>query len=98
MLTMKSSNTQSTSPVHASFRDPAGQVFRDEKGRVFRQINQAGATDFDSLMSSGLYDILTQRRLLVTHKTLRGEAWQKLASEAAYKLIQPEQIPFVSYP
>ena len=83
---------------HTSFRDPAGQVFRDQKGRVFRQINQAGAEDFDLLLSSGLYDVLTQRHFMVSHKLVRGETRDKLVGPDAYQLIQPQKIPFVSYP
>lgn len=82
----------------SSFRDPAGQVFRDPRGRVYRQINQAGAADFDLLLDSGLYDVLTQRRFMVSHKLVRGETRQKLMATEAHQLIRPQKIPFVSYP
>jgi len=94
----KSLRQPSVDLQHTSFRDPAGQVFRDQKGRVFRQINQAGAEDFDLLLSSGLYDVLTQRHFMVSHKLVRGETRDKLVGPDAYQLIQPQKIPFVSYP
>ena len=75
-----------------SFRDPAGFVFRD-KGKVYRQINQAGKADFDLLISSGLYDSLAGKGLLVSHKEVSLKP-----GPGGYKIIQPEQVGFISYP
>jgi len=80
--------------VGGSFRDPSGFVFQRE-GVLYRQVNQIYREDYDHLMSSGLYRELTERLLLVTHR----EAPLELApSGDAYKVIQPEPIPFISYP
>jgi len=65
-----------------SFRDPAGRVVQ-RNGRVRRVIN---TSDYASLISSGLYDDLVSRDLLVAH------------SEISPGLIEPEIVPFVSYP
>lgn len=46
------------------------------------------------MLKSGLYKKLTSLNLLIAHQEIRGR--QK--SGAAYKIIRPEQIPFISYP
>lgn len=80
--------------AHAgSFRDPAGFVF-SEGGRLYRQINQAGKDDYELFMSSGLYQELVDEGLLVAHK----ETKKQPADKHGYKVIQPEKIPFISYP
>ena len=45
-------------------------------------------------MESGLYDRLVKAGLLVPHV----EAEQDSATPEAYKIIQPEHVPFISYP
>ncbi len=78
----------------ASFRDPAGFLFSRE-GVLYRQVNQAGAEDYSLLMDSGLYAKLVKARLLIAHT----ETEQPFAREAeGYKVLQPERVPFISYP
>ena len=77
----------------SSFRDPAGHIFTDG-GKVFRQVNKAGQADYDAMMSSGLYDALVADGLMVRHK----EVDRKSDDPRAYKIIQPEHIPFITYP
>jgi len=78
----------------ASFRDPSGFVFERE-GILYRQVNRSYAADYDRLLSSGLYDELVDRGLLITHdevsvaETGRGDP---------YRIIRPRRVPFVSYP
>ena len=78
----------------ASFRDPSGFVFERE-GVLYRQVNRSYAADYDRLLSSGLYDALVERGLLIAHDevsaapTGRGDP---------YRIIQPRRVPFVSYP
>jgi hypothetical protein len=80
--------------AHAgSFRDPAGYMFV-EGGKLYRQINQVGKEDYELTMKSGLYDDLVQAGLLVAHK----EVSKKRSDPLAYKVIQPELVPFISYP
>ncbi|MFT4681644.1 MAG: hypothetical protein ACI9FU_001110 [Granulosicoccus sp.] len=75
----------------SSFRDPAGFIF--SKGNVlYRQINEVARDDYDLLMSSGLYDYLTDKKLLISHSESK-----KLNSDA-YKTIRPDRVPFISYP
>lgn len=79
---------------NASFRDPSGFVFVDN-GKVYRQINKSYRKEFDKLVNSGLYDELSDDNLLVVHKDVTKT---RPLSDAAYKIIQPKTIPFVSYP
>ncbi|MCH8876645.1 MAG: SAM-dependent methyltransferase [Chloroflexi bacterium] len=83
-----------TKPHPASFRDPSGFLFvRD--GRLFRQVNRRYAKDYEHLLESGLYDDLVGEGLLVAHAEREDSAADP---ESAFKVIEPETIPFVSYP
>lgn len=80
--------------VGSSFRDPNGFMFvRD--GELYRQINQSYAPEYSQLMQSGLYGKLTEAGLLIPHEEKDVPAAD---STLAYKVIQPEYIPFISYP
>jgi ribosomal protein L11 methylase PrmA len=80
-------------PHAGSFRDPAGFVFT-EGDKLYRQVNQAGKDDYELFMSSGLYQNLVDDGLLVAHK----ETKKQPAGELGYKVIEPEKVPFLSYP
>jgi len=89
----------SPQPLHGniesgSFRDPAGFVFRRD-GVIYRQVNVAYRDDYDRLIQSGLYQALTDRRLLVPH--VETAAFDGL-DRSAYRVLRPEPVPFVSYP
>jgi ribosomal protein L11 methylase PrmA len=85
---------QHSSQIGSSFRDPSGFIFvRD--GQFYRQINHCYKDNYDKLNTSGLYHELAQAGLLVTHQELSPD---KTQSEHAYKVIKPEQVPFISYP
>lgn len=80
--------------ISSSFRDPAGFLFTHD-GVLLRQVNQCYKENYDHLLSSGLFEKLVQNRILVPHK----ESSHPPANEAiAYKIIEPEKIPFISYP
>ena len=49
--------------LNSSFRDPAGFIFTSSQGEILRQINPLGAAEFDQLLSSGLYESLTKKKL-----------------------------------
>jgi SAM-dependent methyltransferase len=80
------------SRVPGSFRDPSGFVFRKD-GLHHRLVLAPGARDYDLLMSSGLYEVLSTSGRLVSHEELPHDA-----SSGAHRLLLPQQIPFVSYP
>lgn len=79
----------------ASFRDPAGFLFSQD-GLLYRQVNQSYRKNFEHLLDSGLYERLVKARALVPHETAGQVA--SPAPELAYLIIQPERIPFISYP
>lgn len=80
--------------LSASFRDPSGFLF-SRNGVLYRQINRAYEKDYARLMDSGLYERLVKAGLLIPHV----EAGQAAAEKAAaFKVIQPERVPFISYP
>jgi hypothetical protein len=78
----------------SSFRDPSGFVFSNNN-HIFRQINFNYKKNFDLLISSGLYDSLISKNLLIPHQEVKIKTPFK---EKAYKIIKPEIVPFVSYP
>jgi hypothetical protein len=78
----------------ASFRDPSGFVFiRDDV--VYRQVQGSYGAEYDQLLESGLYDELASRRLLVLH---REAPFDVAAADGAYRILEPEPVPFISYP
>jgi ribosomal protein L11 methylase PrmA len=83
------------SPIGGSFRDPCCFVFGGDDGQIYRQVNQQGREDFDHLMQSGLYDQLVKKQCLIPHRDVEIPAPKP---KIAYRVIQPEQIPFISYP
>jgi hypothetical protein len=90
-----------TEQLSASFRDPSGFLFTDN-GVLYRQINRAYSNDYARLMDSGLYDKLVKASLLIPHVEVeQAPAESDLAERsrsAAFKVIQPERVPFISYP
>ncbi len=91
--------------LSASFRDPSGFLFTYQ-GTLFRQINQVYAEDYTRLMETGLYAKLVKAGLLVPHREVEAsQAGQSLAEKGeshpresqAFRFIQPERIPFISY-
>ena len=80
--------------IAGSFRDPSGFLFRRDDF-IYRQINIVYQPHYDYLIQSGLYEKLVQENLLIPH--LEADIPPEEES-TAYKIIQPEIIPFISYP
>ena len=78
----------------ASFRDPSGFLFT-RSGVLFRQVNHSYAEDYNHLMQSGLYEKLVKAGLLVSHQEVEVEPAD---ASLAFKVIQPQRVPFISYP
>jgi ribosomal protein L11 methylase PrmA len=78
----------------ASFRDPSGFMFTRD-GVLYRQVNQSYREEYTQLMESGLYAKLTKAGLLIPH--VETEV-QPADSALAYVVIQPERVPFITYP
>jgi hypothetical protein len=86
--------TKNSGQLSASFRDPSGFLF-SRGGVLYRQVNRGYAEEYARLMESGLYERLVKAGLLIPHTEVDQPA---LAPEAALKVIEPERVPFVSYP
>lgn len=80
--------------ILGSFRDPDGFLFYQD-GLIYRQVNIDYKINYDHLLSSGLYKSLVDADLLIPHMEVDFEG---PLPEKCYKIIQPELIPFVSYP
>ncbi len=77
-----------------SFRDPSGLVFYHEE-TCYRGINPSYKENYDYLIESGLYEKLTNEKLLIPHETADADYFQSLNN---FLTIKPKLIPFVSYP
>jgi hypothetical protein len=84
----------SHTPHPSSYRDPSGYIFQQE-GKLYRQVNQSFKEDFEQFMNGGCYERLVQKGLLIPHKTVTGNL---TGDPDRYTTIQPETIPFISYP
>jgi hypothetical protein len=80
--------------LSASFRDPSGFLFSRD-GVLYRQVNRRYEREYARLMESGLYDKLVKAGLLVSHVEVDQSPAEP---ELVYKIIQPERVPFISYP
>ena len=78
--------------IPSSFRDPAGFVFVQDNV-VYRQINKEYEGHYRKLMDGGLYEALTKKKWMVYHEEVDIEVDNK----NVYKVIRPQQIPFISY-
>ena len=72
----------------SSFRDPSGYVFVEDKA-LYRCINSSYFPQYRAFMN-GLYDELIKFNAIIPH--------QELQATESQILIQPEEIPYISYP
>ncbi len=93
MLMNPANASKNRLPHKASFRDPSGFIFV-RNGTIYRQVNMLYRPHYDRLMDSGLYRLLAQNRWLIEHTEVEFAT----GAGDAYKILQPEQIPFISYP
>jgi hypothetical protein len=80
--------------LSSSFRDPCGFMYRRD-GALYRQVNQEYQKHYDHLMNSGLYRQLIGAGFLLPHEEASLES---AATGAAYRVLEPEPLPFISYP
>jgi hypothetical protein len=78
----------------ASFRDPSGFLFLQDK-KLYRQVNQIYQENYDRLMESGLYDHLVKSDKMIPHREVDLAPPEP---DKVYKVIQPEELGFISYP
>lgn len=85
--------TEEVISIPASYRDPAGFVIHD--GLAYKRVvTLRGSNNYRLLISSGLYGELVSSGLLVAHE----EAAVTNPATGWFKVLTPEQIPFISYP
>ena len=91
--------TSSTTRLSSSFRDPSGFLFT-ENGTLFRAVSCRYRQHYDHLIQSELYDKLVENKLLIPHKEVDLGTIKHFpgSREDVYKIIQPERVPFISYP
>jgi hypothetical protein len=80
--------------IGGSFRDPSGFVYLRD-GVFYRQLNPLYRENYEQLRGSGLYDKLVADGLLVPHEECE---LSYAHSQAAYKILRPSRVPFISYP
>ena len=77
-------------PIASSFRDPNGFLFiRDEK--YCRMVNPSYSEHYNHLMSSGLYQQLTEKQWLIPHQ-------EEPPDNNGHMILVPDQLKYVSYP
>jgi ribosomal protein L11 methylase PrmA len=87
-------NQLNSGQLSASFRDPSGFLF-SRGGVLYRQVNRAYEQEYARLFESGLYEKLVKTGLLIPHVEVDQAAAE---SATCFKVIQPERVPFISYP
>jgi ribosomal protein L11 methylase PrmA len=80
---------------NSSFRDPDGFIF-SYNGKLYRCINFSYQQNYEHLIQSGLYDKLVENELLIPHKEVQIPDIETTINY--YKILEPEVIPFISYP
>lgn len=85
---------QNSAQLPASFRDPSGFLFSRD-GVLYRQINRVYEHEYVRLLESGLYEKLVKTGLLIPHIEVDQPPAEP---DSMFKVIQPELIPFISYP
>lgn len=88
-MTLSTKTHSSIYKIPASFRDPAGFVYQENQ-MIYRKINPSGFLDYDFTHHSGLYAALVEKKYLVPHQEIHRDA-EKI-------IIQPEKIPYITYP
>ncbi|WP_033959014.1 nodulation protein NoeA [Psychroserpens jangbogonensis] len=73
----------------SSFRDPSGYIFIDE-GIVKRRIFPIYFKQYQALKKANIFETLSKAGLLIKHT--------EVSSSDTEIVIQPEQIPFITYP
>jgi hypothetical protein len=85
----------STDSIPGSFRDPSGHLF-EHLGKLHRRVNSIYRDHYDLMMESGFYQAAVTDGLLISHEEVAPSTVP--GHEDAYRVLLPEQLPFISYP
>ena len=77
-----------------SFRDPSGFIFKINDV-IYRQVNTTYEENYSLLKNSGLYKHLVNNNLIISHIEISEVPFP---TNEAFKILQPEPVPFISYP
>ena len=78
----------------ASFKDPSGFIFRADN-KIYRHVNKFYTDDYEHLVSSGLIEILINKKYLLPH----GEVKENITGDKEWHItLLPEPLSFISYP
>lgn len=80
--------------IDSSFRDPDGYMF-EYKGELYRAVKLSYKPAFDHLLSSGLYQELVNKSLMVSFEEVDP---LQFGLTGVYLVLKPERILFISYP
>src|SRR5260221_1232294 len=80
----------------SSFRDEGGYVFTHQ-GIVYRHIDISFQEQYDFLLSSGLYETLTSKGLLIRHREEDLGQFDGIPG-LTNRVIRPDQVKFISFP
>lgn len=80
--------------IGSSFRDPSGYMFQYE-GEFYRAVNHCYKKDLDHLFSSGLFQDLNSKELILPVEEIEPS---KIGLNGVYKILRPEQIDVITYP
>lgn len=81
-------------PLPSSFRDPSGYIFK-QNGKIYRAVTKLYKENYEFLIGSGLYKRLIDEKLLIPHIEVENH---NLNTSDIYKILEPEEIKFISYP
>lgn len=80
--------------IDSSFRDPDGYMF-EYNGELYRAVNLSYQLAYDHLLSSGLYQSLVDRGLMIPFDEVDPALF---GLTGLYKVLKPVMIKFISYP
>jgi SAM-dependent methyltransferase len=84
-----------TDPRHpASYRDPSGFLFFHQ-GVLHRQVSRSYAASFEQLISSGLYQRLTEQGLMIPHEQIEENL---SGAPDTFTTLRPEPVSMITYP
>lgn len=79
-----------------SYKDPASFIQKVDNSYV-RIITEKYQFEYEHLMSSGLYEALLKKNLILQHEEINDKG-HALNNKPIHKLIKPFQLSFISYP
>lgn len=86
-------------PESSSFRDPDAKVI-SVGNKIYRLVYQSYKQHYDKLINSGLKELLIKNGYLISEQLVSElDLFNKnLSTQSVYKVLEPEIVPFISYP